>query len=306
MPYPSRADPAACRPRPRHLALGRRSAGHHTAEVAALRERSRSLPALRHRRMCGEGGAERARRALRSVRGGRGGARRGLRRQQGLSAQREPPGTVALRAQTAARLGLDRIDPVPALARQPSLAETLRAFEGAAGRGPHRRLGCEQLRRSRPAELAALPGGAACATNRSGTRPPSAASEFDLRRGCAHGMPLMALTTARSTMPRWHKHPQLDAVARRLGATAAQVALAWLLRGDVVAIPKAVVVPLRANHRGSSTRARHGGARRIDRAFAPPRQVAAGDELIGLPALRRGRRQSGPSCADSGSSSPRR
>ena len=72
---------------------------------------------------------------------------------------------------------------------------------------------------------------------------------------------------------------------RRLGATAAQVALAWLLRGDgVVAIPEGghLQSPARQS-RGGGAHARRGGAcRDRPRLRAAAHKVAAGDELIGL------------------------
>jgi diketogulonate reductase-like aldo/keto reductase len=69
--------------------------------------------------------------------------------------------------------------------------------------------------------------------------------EWDLLPWCrARGMPVMAYSPLESSpleQAAMLGRPQVGEVARRHGATPAQVALAWLLRQDgVVAIPKAV------------------------------------------------------------------
>ena len=65
--------------------------------------------------------------------------------------------------------------------------------------------------------------------------------EWELLPWCRErGMPLMAYSPLGSDSRRLRTHPVLKAMAARLGATPARIALAWLLRQpDVVVIPKA-------------------------------------------------------------------
>ena len=91
----------------------------------------------------------------------------------------------------------------------------------------------------------------------------------------AQGIPLMAYSPIdQSALAH---HDTLAQVGRRIGATAAQVALAWTLRdGGVVAIPKALVKShLRDNLQAASLTLDAADLALIDRAFPPPRRRRA-------------------------------
>lgn len=68
-------------------------------------------------------------------------------------------------------------------------------------------------------------------------------------------------------------HPALADVATRIGATPAQVALAWTLRrGGVIAIPKAGdVAHVRENRAAADLVLSADTLNTLDRAFPPPR-----------------------------------
>ncbi len=69
------------------------------------------------------------------------------------------------------------------------------------------------------------------------------------------------------------RHPLLQTIAERHGATPAQVSLAWVIRQDgVIAIPKAVSPEhVRLNAEAGQLRLSDADLREIDQAFAPPR-----------------------------------
>jgi diketogulonate reductase-like aldo/keto reductase len=145
-----------------------------------------------------------------------------------------------------ARLGTDRIDlyllhwrgGVP-------LAETLAGFEALRQAGKILAYGVSNFDRADMEEAIGLPGGAALAANQVMYNLRRRGIEYDLLPWCrAHGIPVMAyspLESDRREQRRMFADPALTEVARRHGATPAQIALAWLCRQDgVVAIPKAV------------------------------------------------------------------
>ncbi|GAA4043245.1 aldo/keto reductase [Sphingomonas rosea] len=138
-----------------------------------------------------------------------------------------------------ARLGTDRIDlyllhwrgSVP-------LADTVEAMERLQEAGKIRHWGVSNLDTDDMEELLEA-GGEGCATDQ---------ILYNLtRRGpeqalmpwlAAHRIPVMAYSPVEQG--RLLGHARLAAIASRLGATPAQVALAWAMRGeDVIAIPKA-------------------------------------------------------------------
>ena len=89
-------------------------------------------------------------------------------------------------------------------------------------------------------ELAAIAGGANCATDQVLYNPEARGIEFSLLPWCAaHAMPVMAYSPL-GQAGRLLRAPALAQVAARHRATPAQVALAWALRHPhVLAIPKA-------------------------------------------------------------------
>lgn len=119
------------------------------------------------------------------------------------------------------------------------LEETVRGFEDLLAAGKIRSWGVSNLDLAEMKQLVSLPGGAACATNQVLYNLARRGIEFDLLPWCRErGMPIMAYTPIEQG--KLLGHQALRAVAQRLGATPAQVALAWVLRQDrVVTIPKA-------------------------------------------------------------------
>jgi len=70
------------------------------------------------------------------------------------------------------------------------------------------------------------------------------------------------------------RHPELNTIAKALGATPAQVALAWLLRQDgVISIPKATdPAHLREDIAALDVTLDDDALAALDRAFPPPRR----------------------------------
>lgn len=204
----------------------------HAAEVAALRlGLDLGLALIDTAEMYAEGAAERV----------VGEAIRGRREEAFLVSKVYPhnasrAGTARACEASLRRLGIDRLDlyllhwrgSVP-------LAETAEAMERLREAGRIRRWGVSNLDVD---ELGELPPG--CATDQVLYSLEHRGVEFDLLPWCRErGMPVMAYSPV-GQGGRLLRHPALGAVARRLGLSPAQVALAWTLRAPgVVAIPKA-------------------------------------------------------------------
>ena len=181
-------------------------------------------------------------------------------------------GTVAACERSLARLGLDRIDLY--LLHWPGthpLAQTVEAFEAMRSQGRIAHWGVSNFDLQGMQALRGVDGGARCAANQVWYSASQRGVEFDLlpwqRR---RGMPLIAYSPIdQSALAR---HGVLESIGRRLGASAAQVALAWVLRGEgVVAIPKAVHgAHLRDNLAAAALTLDDAARAEIDRAFAPP------------------------------------
>jgi diketogulonate reductase-like aldo/keto reductase len=186
-------------------------------------------------------------------------------------------GAVAACERSLARLGLDAIDLYLLHWRGAHpLAETLHAFEALQATGRIRHWGVSNFDVADLEELRALPRGEHCATNQVWYSALQRGVEFDLLPWMrARGMPLMAYSPI--DQAALARHAKLESIAQRLGATAAQVALAWALRGDgVVAIPKSVdPAHLRANLAAADLTLDAQALADVDRAFAPPRAKAA-------------------------------
>lgn len=173
------------------------------------------------------------------------------------------------------RLGTDHLDlyllhwsgPHP-------LQETVAAFERLVAQGKILGWGVSNLDLTRMQRLSTLMAGERCAINQLLYNLGRRGIEFDLLPWmAARRMPLMAY----SPIERGElaDHPALRDVARRLGVTAAQVALAWTLRRrDVVAIPKASSIGhVEENRRAAELQFDDGDLQRLDAAFAPPRRA---------------------------------
>jgi diketogulonate reductase-like aldo/keto reductase len=153
------------------------------------------------------------------------------------------------------------------------LSETVEAMETLRQAGKIRHWGVSNLDRGDMEELFAA-GGGACATNQVLYNLSRRGPEFDLLPLLeARGIALMAYSPIEQGRLR---HPALDAVARRHGATAFQIALAWLLvRDGVIAIPKAGSAPhVHENRRSAEIALEPQDLAELDRAFPPPRGKA--------------------------------
>jgi diketogulonate reductase-like aldo/keto reductase len=172
------------------------------------------------------------------------------------------------------RLGLDCIDLYLLHWRGAhALAETVAGFEQLKAEGKIRHWGVSNFDTADMQELWAVAHGNACAANQVYYSMSERGIEFDLlpwqrerRVATMAYCPIDQGTLAASD--------ELRAIGASLSATAAQVALAWLLRaGDVIAIPKASSpAHQRDNLAAASLQLSEAQLRRIDALFAPPKR----------------------------------
>ncbi|MFL6675261.1 MAG: aldo/keto reductase [Massilia sp.] len=125
------------------------------------------------------------------------------------------------------------------------LAETLEGFEALVREGKIRDYGVSNFDLDDMQEAAALPGGAGVAANQVLYNLARRGIEVDLLPWCRQRrIPVMAYSPLESSPAEQAgllRKPGLQAVAQRHGVSPAQVALAWLLHQEGVAvIPKAV------------------------------------------------------------------
>jgi diketogulonate reductase-like aldo/keto reductase len=149
-------------------------------------------------------------------------------------------GTVAACERSLRRLGTDHLDVYLLHWRgNVPLAETLGGFQDLVRAGAIRNWGVSNFDRPDLTELLGLPGGNAVATNQVLYNLARRGIEYELLPWCRQlGIPIMAYSPI--GQGRMLRHPALTEVAERHGATPAQVALAWVLRQDMVnAIPRA-------------------------------------------------------------------
>ena len=172
------------------------------------------------------------------------------------------------------RLGTDRIDlyllhwrgGVP-------LSQTVEAFETLKASGKIADWGVSNFDVDDMEELAALPGGRAVAANQVLYNLGNRGIDFDLipwqRK---RGIPVMAYSPVGEG--NLAGDGRLKTVAGRHGATPAQVALAWTLRGtSVIAIPKASQEKhVRDNRAAADIRLTAQDIADLDAAFPPPRR----------------------------------
>jgi diketogulonate reductase-like aldo/keto reductase len=152
------------------------------------------------------------------------------------------------------------------------LAETVRGFEDLLAAGKIRAWGVSNLDLDEMRKLVALAGGMACAANQVLYNLSRRGIEFDLLPWSQqHGIPVMAYSPIEQGRILGRK--ALQEVAQRLGATPAQVALAWVLRQkDVVAIPKAgTVAHVRENRGALGLKLDDSALAALDKAFPPPK-----------------------------------
>ena len=249
--------------------------GARAAEVAAIRRAiERGATLVDTAEMYGDGGAERV--VAEAVEGLRD---RVTIVSKVLPANASRRGVEQACARSLQRLRTDRIDLYLLHWRgRVPLAETVDAFERLKADGRIGDWGVSNFDAADLAELAALPAGAACATNQVYYALSQRGCEFDLLPAmAARAMPAMAYCPLDEG--RLVGHPALRPIARELGATPAQVALAWLLapragRPPVIAIPK-TASPARVDDNVAAAGLRLGAAHlaALDAAFPPPRRA---------------------------------
>jgi diketogulonate reductase-like aldo/keto reductase len=172
------------------------------------------------------------------------------------------------------RLGTDRLDlyllhwrgSIP-------LEDTSAGFADLVDSGLVRYWGVSNFDTADLADLSGLPGGGAVATDQILYNVARRGAEYDLLPWCrAHGVPIMAYSPVEQG--RILRHPALVDVARRHGATPAQVALSWVVRAeDVNAIPRAGTPEhVRENAAALELRLTTADYIVLDAAFPPPRR----------------------------------
>ena len=170
------------------------------------------------------------------------------------------------------RLGTDRLDlyllhwrgSVP-------LGETIEAMEALQTQGKIRHWGVSNLDTDDMEELVAA-GGRACVTDQILYNLTRRGPEHDLLPWLAkHGIPIMAYSPVEQG--RLLADPTLAKVAAAIGATPAQVALAWAMRHDgVIAIPKTgSVAHVRENRAAADLILSDADLAALDAAFPRPR-----------------------------------
>jgi diketogulonate reductase-like aldo/keto reductase len=181
-------------------------------------------------------------------------------------------GTIAACERSLRRLGTDRLDlyllhwrgPVP-------LAETLDAFLALMRAGQIRNWGVSNFDVADLEELAGLDGGASVATDQILYNLTRRGIEYDLLPWCRErNLPIMAYSPIEQG--RLLGHSELERVGARHRATAAQVALAWLIRQPgVVAIPRAgIPAHVRENRAALDLHLTQDDLVALDQAFPPP------------------------------------
>ena len=153
------------------------------------------------------------------------------------------------------------------------LEETVATLEELAVAGKIRNWGVSNFDVADMEELVAVPGGGRVAANQVLYNLARRGVEYDLLPWCEErGVQVMAYSPLDEG--RLVRHPAIDAVARRLGASAGEVAIAWLLRRPgVVTIPKASSVEhVRANRRAADLVLDDAALETLELAFPPPRR----------------------------------
>lgn len=154
------------------------------------------------------------------------------------------------------------------------LTETVRAFEQLVRDGKILRWGVSNFDVDDMEELLAVPGGNTCSVNQVLYNLSERAIEWRLLEWCrAHDVTVMAYSpVGQGELLRKRK---LGTIARTLGHSPAQVALAWAMRHrDVIAIPQSSNPEhLRDNRAAAGLHLDAAALAALDAAFPPPRQA---------------------------------
>ncbi|MDX1888812.1 aldo/keto reductase [Mycolicibacterium sp. 050158] len=171
-----------------------------------------------------------------------------------------------------ARLGVDYIDLYLLHWRgRIPLAETVAGFTELKQKGMIRHWGVSNLDMDDMIELTSIPGGDGVQTNQILFNLAHRGPEYALLPWLAqHGIPVMAYSPVEQG--RLLEHRALQPIARRHGATAAQIALAWVLNHEAVnEIPRAGTPShVRQNAAARDIELNGEDLHALDRAFPPP------------------------------------
>ncbi|HEY3178932.1 MAG TPA: aldo/keto reductase [Casimicrobiaceae bacterium] len=153
------------------------------------------------------------------------------------------------------------------------LAETLEAFERLRRDGKIVRWGVSNFDVDDIEELMAIPNGRQCAANQVLYHLGERAIEWQLATLCReHQIAIMAYSpVGQGDLLRSRK---LHTIARETGATPAQLALAWLIKQGVIAIPKAsTAAHVRDNRKAADITLSDRTVSALDAAFPPPKHA---------------------------------
>jgi diketogulonate reductase-like aldo/keto reductase len=156
------------------------------------------------------------------------------------------------------------------------LNETIEAFQILRRTGKILDYGVSNFDTADVKEVFSLPGGDEIVTNQVLYNLEHRGVEFDLLPWSQHhDLPIMAYSPighSRAVQKELLGNRTIRLVAERHGATPAQVALAWLLQRDVIAIPKASNLDhVRENRRALDFRLTGRDLAGLDEAFPPPK-----------------------------------
>ena len=183
-------------------------------------------------------------------------------------------GTLDVCRRSLDRLGTDRIDLYLLHWRgEHPLADTVEAFEQLQAEGLIGAWGVSNFDTDDMEELVAVPGGKNVAVNQILYNLTRRGPEFDLIPWCrARDIPIMAYSPIEQGA--LGAHAGLIHLAKAYQATAAQLALAFLIRqGDIIAIPKTSSPHRVDENRGAADLAITDADRAsLDRLFPPPRR----------------------------------
>lgn len=155
------------------------------------------------------------------------------------------------------------------------VAETLGAFNLLKTKGAILDYGVSNFDSNDMKEATSLPGGDEIATNQVLYNLLHRGIEWDLLPWCRrHDIPIMAYSPmghSQSEQEQMFEHPKMKAIAERHNAKPSQIALAWLLHQETVAIPKAVSHEhIQDNRAALDIKLTEMDLEEIDRAFPPP------------------------------------
>ena len=180
-------------------------------------------------------------------------------------------GTIAACDRSLQRLNTDRLDLYLLHWRGSApLAETFEAFQALRQAGKIRDFGVSNFDRSDMEEASHLDQGLT-ATNQVLYNLDKRGIEWELMPWCQdRGIPIMAYSPL--GQGRLLRQPGLKAIAQRLNVTPAQLALAWVLHQNVVAIPKSSSPErLRENYAALKINLSEADLKELDRVFPPPK-----------------------------------